>query len=138
LDSESGFLNPIYIDNLIDALLLMRTHPAAPGQAYNVVDGAPIRTSDYYRRLALMAGKRITAVPAILQKGAAVFLMEYDLLRGREALTTPGSVNYVLRKGKIYPNKIQSILGWVPAIPQEEAFSRTEQWLSQEGYIAST
>ena len=137
LDSESGFLNPIYIDNLIDALLLMGTHPAAPGQAYNVVDGAPIRTSDYIRRLAQMAGKRITAIPAILQKGAAVLLMWYDLLRGREASATPGSVNYLLRKGKIYPNKIQSILGWVPAIPQEEAFYRTKKWLSQEGYIAS-
>ncbi len=138
LDSESGFLNPIYIDNLIDALLLMGTHPAAPGQAYNVVDGAPIRTSDYIRRLAQMAGKRITPIPAILQKGAAVLLMRYDLLRGREASATQGSVNYLLRKGKIYPNKIQSILGWVPAIPQEEAFYRTKQWLSREGYIAPT
>jgi nucleoside-diphosphate-sugar epimerase len=129
LDSESGFLNPIYIDNLMDALLLMGTHPCATGQVFNVVDGTPIRVSDYFRRLAQMVGKRITALPAFVLKGGAAFLMGYDLLRGREALTTPGSVNYLLRKGKIYPNKIQSLLGWVPAVSQEEAFYRTEQWL---------
>jgi 2-alkyl-3-oxoalkanoate reductase len=135
IDSESGFLNPIYIDNLVDALLLMGAHPEAPGQIFNVVDGVPIRSSDYFRRLAQMAGKRITALPTILLKGAAAFLMGYDLLRGREALIIPGSINYLLRKGKIYPNKIQSLLGWAPAVTQEEAFLRTEQWLHREGYL---
>ena len=102
------------------------------------MDGAPIRTSDYFRRLAQMAGKRITAIPAIIQKGAAVLLMGNDQLRGREASATPGLINYLLRKGKIYPKKIQSLLGWVPAIPQEEGFYRTEQWLRREGYLSST
>ncbi len=138
LDSESGFLNPVYIDNLIDALLLMGAHPAAPGQIFNVVDGTPIRTSDYFRHFHQMTGKRTNALPAILLKGAAMLLMGYDLLRGREALITPGSINYLLRKGKIYPKKIQSLLGWAPAITQEEAFCRTEQWLRREGYLVST
>jgi nucleoside-diphosphate-sugar epimerase len=60
VDSESGFLNPVYIDNLVDALLLMGVHPAAPGQIFNVVDGTPIRAGDYYRRLAQMAGRKLT------------------------------------------------------------------------------
>jgi nucleoside-diphosphate-sugar epimerase len=136
LDSESGFLNPIYIDNLVDALLLMGVHPAAPGQIFNVVDGAPIRTGDYFRRLAQMAGKQLTALPAILMKGATAVLVEVDLLRGRET-SFYGGIDYLLRKGKIYPNKIQSLLGWTPAILQEEAFRRTEQWLRQEGYVSS-
>lgn len=137
LDSEGGFLNPVYIDNLVDALLLMGVHPAAPGQIFNVVDGTPIRAGDYYRRLAQMAGKQLTPLPVILLKGASTILMGYDLLRGRKASVSPGSVDYLLRKGKIYPNKLQSILGWAPAIPQEEAFRRTEQWLRQEGHISS-
>ncbi len=137
LDSEGGYLNPVYIDNLVDALLLMGVHPAATGQIFNVVDGTPIRTGDYYRRLAQMAGKQLTPLPTIVLKGASTILMGNDLLRGRKASVSPGSVDYLLRKGKIYPNKIQSTLGWAPAIPQEEAFRRTEQWLRQEGYISS-
>jgi len=100
LDSESGFLNPVYIDNLIDALLLMGVHPAAPGQIFNVVDGTPIRANDYFRRLAQMAGKQLTPLPA-----------------------------------KIYPSKIQSLLGSTPAVQHEEAFLRTERWLHLEGYL---
>jgi nucleoside-diphosphate-sugar epimerase len=137
LDSESGSLNLVYIDNLVDALLLMGTHPAAPNQIFNVVDGIPIRSGDYFRRLAQMAGKRITPLPALVLKGASTILMEFDLLRGREVSVLPGGVDYLLRKGKIYPNKIQSLLGWVPAVPQEEAFIRTERWLRKEGYLIS-
>lgn len=81
-----------------------------------------------------MAGKQLTPLPAILLKGAAAVLVGYDLLRGREP-SFYGGIDYLLRKGKIYPNKIQSLLGWTPAVLQEEAFRRTEQWLRQEGYL---
>ena len=134
LDSECGFLNPVYIDNLIDALLLMGFHAAASGQIFNVVDGSPIRADDYFRSLAQMAGKQITPLPSMLIKGACMVLVGYDLLRGRET-SFFASIDYLLRKGKIYPNKIQSLLGWAPAIPQEEAFRRTEQWLCEKGYL---
>jgi nucleoside-diphosphate-sugar epimerase len=134
VDAESGFLNPIYIDNLVDALLLMGVHPAAPGQIFNVVDGFPIRASDYFRRLAQMAGKQIPALPAIMMKAGSAVLAGFDLLRGREPVFY-GGIDYLLRKGTIYPQKIQSALGWKPAVLQEEAFLRTEQWLRQEGFI---
>ena len=138
VDAESGFLNPVYIDNLVDALLLMSTHPAAHGQAFNVVDGAPIRISDYIRRLTQMAGKRTFALPAIALKGAAALLMGIDLLRGREAPITPGVIDMLLHKATISAEKIRDVLGWTPAINQEEAFRRTEQWLRREGYLSST
>jgi nucleoside-diphosphate-sugar epimerase len=136
-DSESGWLNPVYIDNLVDALLLMGVHPAAPGQAFNIVDGTPILASDYFNHLARMAGRRIAAIPAIVMKAAAALLMGFDRLRGREATTTPGSVDYLLRIGKIYPDKLRAALGWSPAILEEEATHLTEQWLRHEGYITS-
>jgi len=85
-----------------------------------------------------MAGKRITPLPVIVLKGASTILMGLDRLRGREELVSPGGIDYILRKGKIYPNKIRSLLGWVPAIAQEEAFSRTERWLRGEGYLSAT
>jgi nucleoside-diphosphate-sugar epimerase len=61
-----------------------------------------------------------------------------DLLRGREASVTPGSINYLLHKATINADKIRVVLGWTPAINQEEAFRRTEQWLRDEGYLSST
>jgi hypothetical protein len=83
-----------------------------------------------------MAGKKLIPLPAFLMKASTRILMEVDLLRGREP-SFSGGIDYLLRKGKIYPQKIQSVLGWTPAVPQEEAFRRTEQWLRQEGYLTA-
>ncbi len=136
VEKDSGILNPVYIDNLLDALLLMGTHPAAMGETFNVVDGAPIRVRDFIRRLAAMAGKKVPELPAAILKGVAGILMVNDLLRRREALITPGTMQLLfLRKSTINADKICTVLGWKPAIEPEEAFRCTEQWLSQEGYI---
>jgi 2-alkyl-3-oxoalkanoate reductase len=135
LDSVSGNLNTVYIDNLLDALLLMSTYPAAVGQVFNLVDGIPIRVSDYIRRLAQMAGKRPFAVPAFALRGAAAFLMWKDQLRGREASVTPGDISYLLHKATISNQKIRTRLGWTAAVDPQEAFRRTEQWLRDAGYL---
>lgn len=134
-DAASGTLNPVYIDNLLDALLLLGSHPEAVGQAFNVVDGTPLRVSDYIRRLALMAGKRPAAVPSFMLKAAATLLMTWDLLRGREASVTPGDIDYLLHKSTISNEKIRASLGWKPAIDLQDGFRRVEQWLRAEGYV---
>ncbi len=133
LPSQSGNLNPVYIDNLVDALLLMGEHPAAAGQVFNVVDGTPMLFTAFFQRMAQIAGKRITPLPSILLKAGAAFLAASDRLRGREALVSPGVLDYLLRKGLIYPQKLHTTLGWSPAVSLEEAFRRIEQWLHSRG-----
>jgi nucleoside-diphosphate-sugar epimerase len=135
LKSESGTLNPVYIDNLVDALLLLGTHPAAVGQAFNVVDGTPILMCDYIRLLAQMAGRRVFPVPAALIKGAAMLLALTARLRGREAMATPESVRFLLHKATFSAEKLRSTLRWSPAVSWEEGLRRTEVWLRSEGYI---
>jgi nucleoside-diphosphate-sugar epimerase len=134
-NKASGFLNPVYITNLIDALVLLGTHPAAVGQAFNVVDGTPIRVSDYIRRMARIAGKRVFPVPTFALRGAATLLMAADLLRGREASVTPAELEYLLHKSTFSNAKMRSMLGWKPAIDMEEGLRRTEEWLRKEGYL---
>lgn len=135
LDSQTGTLNPIFIDNLIDALVLIGVHPKAVGQVFNVVDGFPIRVRDYFQRYHQMAGKPVRSLPVILIKAGATFLMAFDRLRGREPALTPGTLDYLLRQGKIFPHKLRACLGWAPAVSQQAAFTRIEQWLHSAGYL---
>lgn len=134
-DHDSGFFNPLYIENAVDALLLMGHHPDAIQEAFNIVDGTPILFSEYIRRLTCMARKRTFAVSGILLKAAAFLLMALDRLRGHEATVKPGDVDYLLHKGTISGEKIRSTLGWRPAVSEKEAFASTEAWLRSKGYV---
>lgn len=132
-DGSSGTLNPVYIDNLIDALLLLGTHSAAVGQIFNVVDGTPIPASDYIRRMARMAGKNPFAVPGFVLTGAASLLSILSKLRGRESDTEGAAI--LLAKHTFSADKIRGMLGWQPAVGMDEAFRRTEVWLREVGKI---
>ncbi len=135
-DAESGILNPVYIDNLLDALLVVRSHPAALGQVFNIVDETPIPMSDYIRRLARMTGKRVPALPGFLLKAGSAALTAGERLRGHPVSFDFEMVDYMLRKGLIDGGKARSRLGWAPAVGLEEGFRRTEEWLRAEGYLA--
>ena len=135
-DSTSGMINPVYVDNLVDALLLIGTHVEAVGQAFNVVDGTPLLTSTYIRLLAKMLGRRVIAIPGSFLKGTAVLLMLADQVRGREAMITPTSVNFLLHKATFSGEKLRSRLGWSPAVLWEEGLRRTEVWLRSAAYLA--
>ncbi|MGE5141383.1 MAG: NAD-dependent epimerase/dehydratase family protein [Rudaea sp.] len=131
----SGYLNLIYIDNLLDALLLMGTHAAAIGEVFNVVDGTPMLTSEYIRRFFNLANKRPVGMPGWLMRAAVWGPMTADLVRGREPAATPEEVGVLLQKLTISNEKLRTRLGWEPSIDREEAFRRTDQWLRQEGYV---
>jgi nucleoside-diphosphate-sugar epimerase len=137
-EAESGLFNPVYIDNAIDALVLLGTHPLALGEAFNVVDGRPRPFSEYIRRLARISGRRTFALPGFVMKAGASLLMALDLLSGREASTNPDDVDYLLHKGTISGEKIRSLLGWQPAVSEEAAFHTTEEWLRREGLIPAS
>ncbi len=134
-DAASGTLNLVYIDNLVDALILLGWHPQAIGQAFNVVDGEPMRVSDYIRTLASMAGKKLPAVPAFVLRTAGLLMMVADRVRGREAMVTPESINFLLHKRSISNEKLRTRLGWVPAVGREEAFLSIADWAHSAGYI---
>lgn len=135
-EREGGTFNPVFIDNLIDALLLLGTHPRALGQAFNIVDGTPIPFCDYIRRLAVMAGRRTFPLPGWVLRTAAGALAVSDLLRGREAMVKPGDIDYLLHKATISGRKIDAMLGWKPCVNQADAFLATEAWLRDEGYLS--
>lgn len=132
---ESGLISPVYIDNLIDAYLLLGSHPAAVGQAFNIVDGWEMLFSHYIHRLGQMAGKSSPEVPVFLIKSVASVMMAMDLLRGREARVPPENIEFLLKKSTFSNAKIRSTLGWAPAIGQEEAFRRMEAWFRETGYL---
>jgi nucleoside-diphosphate-sugar epimerase len=126
-DRTSGMLNFTYVDNLLDALLELGSHPKAVGEAFNVVDGTPILVSDYIRELAALLDRRVRSAPAFVLRAAAVGLMLQNKLRGRQGVTVE-SVRTLLQKVTIDNAKLRREIGWSPRVDLDEALAAIGVW----------
>jgi nucleoside-diphosphate-sugar epimerase len=105
----------IYVGNLVDALLLCATHPAAAGQTYLVSDGDDLSTSELLRKLAVAMGNtpRLFACPTALLKLAGHLVGKSD------------QVARLLGSLQVDSSKIRRELGWVPPYSLQQGLDKT-------------
>jgi nucleoside-diphosphate-sugar epimerase len=129
-----GHAHPVYIDNLVDGLVLLGWHPAAVGEAFNFVDEA---TSwriffGYYGR---MSNRRLVRVPLWLVKGAIGLVK----LAGKSPSQTIGMDSDLLRfytaTHEYDGTKAKELLGYEPRYSLNAGMAETEKWLKQTGYL---
>lgn len=104
LASVNNLRSLIYVGNLIDALILCATHPAAAGKTYLVSDDEDISTSDLLRELGDAMGcpaRLLSCSPALLQFGGRLLGKSDQLER-------------LLGSLRIDSSKIRRELGWAP------------------------
>lgn len=66
VEGGSGICNTIYVDNLVQAMWLAATTPAAAGQAFLLTDGERVTWRDFYSGIAAAVGvdlKEVASVP---------------------------------------------------------------------------
>lgn len=131
----NGVFTPVYIDNLVDALVLALATPASSGQIFTVTDGYGVACRDYFGRLATMANGTMTAVPT----GVALRLSRAtgSLLRstGRHSELGAATALMLARRGLYSTEKARRVLGFEPRVGYEQAMSLIETWARQEGLI---
>lgn len=105
----------IYVENLVSALILCATHPAAPGNTYLVSDGEDLSTSDLLKRLAFAMHKqpRLFLFPICLLKLAANIFGKTDQLER------------LLGSLQVDSSKIRHELGWIPPFSVSEGLQAT-------------
>ena len=115
LASVQNLRSLIYVGNLVDALILCATHPAAAGQTYLVSDGEDISTSDLLRQLGAALGHpaRLFSCPQALLKLAG-------RLTGRA-----DQVERLLGSLRVDSSKIRRELGWIPPFTLEKGLKRS-------------
>ena len=126
----SGYALPVYIDNLLDGMLLAATRPEAVGEAFQFCD-PPILWREFFGYYAAMCGRRPRAIPS-WAAGALVWANEklnLGLPLNRER------VRYLMAR-TIYPTaKAERLLGYQPRVDSQTGMARTETWLREAGYI---
>ncbi|MCA8991777.1 MAG: NAD-dependent epimerase/dehydratase family protein [Planctomycetaceae bacterium] len=130
-----GVLNPVYIDNLVDAVLLV-LQTNRTGEAYNITDGQVVTCRDFFLHYAHMLGRgRLRYAPAWLLEGSLRAWQFLLALFGTEPRIHPDSIAFVTRRGTYSIEKAKAVLGYVPHVDLVEGMRRTEEWARSVGLI---
>ncbi|HLQ65531.1 MAG TPA: NAD-dependent epimerase/dehydratase family protein [bacterium] len=124
---------PIYVENLVDALLLGAQEQVV-GQAFTLVDqDMPWR--DYLGYYARMVGRPVRSIPY----PAAWMLALGDELRAiltrRPPRVRRSALGYVMSHARFSTEKARALLGWSPCQSIDEAMETTGRWLRANGHI---
>ncbi len=137
IDGGRHLFKPVYIDNLIDALILCATHPGAVGEAFNITDGYAIPWRLYFGAYANMLGvEKLPSVPYPLAWLAAAGYELVGNIRGKRVSVTRRAVAS-LRSSNSFSNlKVRDMLNWEPRVGFEEGMRRTREWLLEAGLLS--
>lgn len=111
----------VYVGNLVSALIICATHPAAAGQTYLVRDSENVST-------ALLAKK----ISVALGRNSRLFYFPVTLLRiAGAALGRTDQIDRLFGSLRVNDAKLRGELGWVPPYTLDQGLSATAAWYHQ-------
>ena len=131
----TGLLSPIYLDNLVDGLLLALTSPRASGEIVTLADGYVTPCRDYFGAIAAMAGGRARTLPSPLAVGLIHTAGAVLRRMGRDSELSTASALMLSRTGGYSTAKARRLLGYTPQVGYEDAMTRIEAWVRAEGLV---
>ena len=105
----------LYVGNLVDALLVCATHPAAVGQTYLLSDGEPVSTPELLRRLAQALGvrPRVFSFPPVLLRLAG------------KSVGKSAQIERLFGSLQVDSRKIREELNWRPPYRLQQGLLKT-------------
>ncbi len=126
----NGNTYQVYIDNLIDGMLLTAVRSQAAGEAFNFVD-PPVSWRTFFNYYAAMCGEKPRAIPMWAAKVMALASEKLNL-----ALPlTRERLEYYIQSPTFPLTKPEELLGYRPRVDIDEGMKRTEAWLHEAGYL---
>jgi nucleoside-diphosphate-sugar epimerase len=119
-----GIINHVYVDNLIDAVLLA-VKKRAFGRAFNVTDGVATTNAEYFGRLAQLAGlKPPRNAPAALLEGIGAATALARRVGLTEQPLSADSVRYLMRPHAYSIERARRELGYEPRVDLDQGLER--------------
>jgi nucleoside-diphosphate-sugar epimerase len=128
---------PIYVDDLVDLLLLAASHEAARGEVLLSAGKEAVTTDQMIGAIAAAVGKatprlRVPLAPV----AAAAFLLETTLRPlGIQPPLHRRRIDFFRKSFRLDGGKAQRLLGFVPKTGFSEGTTRTARWYEQAGEL---
>lgn len=128
-----GYARPIFIENLVDALIVCAVRPVV-GEAFTLID-ANMPWRDYLDLYGRMVGKKPRSVSYL----TAWLIAAGDELRALVTRKPPrvrrAALGYAVSRAIFSTEKAYRLLGWTPRYTMDEAMELTKAWLLEKGYL---
>jgi ornithine--oxo-acid transaminase len=130
----------VYIDNLVDAIVLALENGDAVGEAFNVTDGLDVTWREFTDGLAdgLGAPRPRLSMPYPVASGLGTVLEHgYRAVRRATRLQTSALLSrqavHIMGIDQDFSNrKAREVLGWEPRVDYEQGLEETVAWLRDE------
>jgi nucleoside-diphosphate-sugar epimerase len=133
----AGLITPVYVDDLVDCIVRAATVPEAAAQSFVAWEGPPVRTRDYFDRLARMVGReRAPVAPRPLLTALAGLEEALAGVTGRPPTAARWVPGYLARRAAYDCPRAREVLGWRAQVSLDEGMRRTEAWARAEGLLA--
>jgi nucleoside-diphosphate-sugar epimerase len=130
IDGGRSLLHPVYVDDVVAALLLCAERSQAVGRSYNIAAEHPVTVGELATAIAHGLGKELPAgsIPLWLANLGSDLFALLPGLRGERAPLTRSRVEF-LTQSRVYDiRRAQAELGYSPQIELEEGMKRTAAW----------
>ncbi len=110
-----GLITPVYVDDLVDAIVRALREPRAAGRAYTVWDGTPVTAREFFGYHARSLGQgEVRVLPAPLLRLAA-----------RAIGAGPAAVTFMSRRATFPNARAREELRWEPRFTLERGMAAT-------------
>jgi nucleoside-diphosphate-sugar epimerase len=137
-DHGRGVLSPIYIDDLVDGIVLAAATDSAAGQIFTLTGGVGVTCADYFAYHWCWAGKsgrpRAYATETVVRLARVAAIARW--LRRQKSEGGPEALALLTKPGTFSIAKARRMLGYEPKVDLTEGMRRTEAWLRETGRIA--
>ena len=134
-DGGRGIFTPVYVDDLVDGVVLAGCLPAGRGQVFTVTGGDGVECRDYFGRLADMVGGRVRTLPCAPGVGLIAAAGALERALGRDSELSRATAGMMLRRGTYSIDKARRALDYRPLVDLDEGMSRTHAWLASQGLL---
>ena len=131
-----GLMTPVFVDDLVDLILLALRNPAASGRAVTGFAGAPVTTSQFFDYYAHLLGMTKTpTLPTPVAAAGVLGMIGLSKLRRREPELSLNALTFINRKETYETDLAHSLLGWQPKVSLDDGMAITAEWLHEVGLL---
>jgi nucleoside-diphosphate-sugar epimerase len=120
-----GTMNAVYIENLVDAILIAAIGDHQGVSVFNVID-THLQWREYFREMATaIDARKPVGLPATLMKVGFQVANKIGIDMGASA----SAIDFISREHPVSPARFRETFDYLPRIPFRQAMETTTEWL---------